>query len=214
MSPRAFTFREILRDSVVLLLAGIAVGLVANGISPRGLSLRRDYFAGLNRPGAGHATSESRAASFARAPAVASESTGINAARRVRLAARGIDLADHARAVELFRDGDYVAGRIVFIDARDDVHFKAGHIRGAWQLDHYRLEQHLTEILGACAIAERIVVYCNGGECEDSELAANDLLQFGVPATKLLVYAGGITEWTSQGMPIETGSRASGQSLP
>ncbi len=60
-------------------------------------------------------------------------------------------------------------------------------------------------------IAERVVVYCNGGNCEDSELAASLLRDAGIPAEKLQVYLGGFTEWEAQGMPVEIGVRSSGQ---
>ncbi|HWH72296.1 MAG TPA: rhodanese-like domain-containing protein, partial [Candidatus Sulfotelmatobacter sp.] len=55
-----------------------------------------------------------------------------------------------------------------------------------------------------------IVVYCNGGNCEDSELAATMLRDAGIPKDKLLVYGGGMTEWTTNGLPVELGQRKSG----
>jgi rhodanese-related sulfurtransferase len=64
-----------------------------------------------------------------------------------------------------------------------------------------------------CLTAQKIVVYCTGGECEDSEFAAIMLRDAGVPRENLFVYTGGITEWKSQGRPVETGARASGQML-
>jgi rhodanese-related sulfurtransferase len=57
------------------------------------------------------------------------------------------------------------------------------------------------------------VVYCNGGECEDSEFAAIMLRDAGVPREMLFVFAGGIVEWKAAGLPVETGPRGSGQLL-
>lgn len=202
--PRA---RETLRDAVVIAVAGVVFGLLANALSPRGLSLHRDYFFSV-APANVTPPAPTGAAPVASAP------PGISAERQARLTQRGIGLIGRERAVESFQDPMFAAGRIVFVDARDDAHYEAGHIRGAYQLDHYRLEKYVAEILGACAVADRVVVYCNGGECEDSELVATDLLQFGVPAAKLFVYAGGIAEWQSQRLPIETGARGSGRMLP
>jgi hypothetical protein len=42
-------------------------------------------------------------------------------------------------------------------------------------------------------------------------LVVGSSVEFGIPAAKLLVYGGGITEWTANGLPIEVGARKSGQ---
>jgi rhodanese-related sulfurtransferase len=59
----------------------------------------------------------------------------------------------------------------------------------------------------------KVVVYCSGGECEDSEFAAIMLRDAGVPRDILFVYAGGILEWKATGLPVETGARLSGEIL-
>lgn len=192
--------RDTLRDSLLLAVVGFILALLANAVSPRGLSLQRDYFpaAPVGAPVSAHL----------------SASLTIGTGRHARLVQNGIRHVTHARAVELFQDPSSASGRIIFIDARAEASFRAGRIRGAYRLDHYRLDQSIAEILGACAIAEHIVVYCNGGECEDSELVAIDLLAFGVPAQKLAVYSGGIAEWQAHGMPVESGPSGSGRHLP
>ena len=53
--------------------------------------------------------------------------------------------------------------------------------------------------------AEKIVVYCSGGDCEDSLFACEDLLQAGVPFEKVFLYPGGMEEWRQMGMPVENG---------
>ena len=99
----------------------------------------------------------------------------------------------------------------MFIDARNDEHYQEGHIPGAYQFDHYRAAQYFATVLPVCQAADQVVVYCTGGHCEDSEFAALFLRDAGIPAAKLLVYGGGITEWTANGLPIEVGARKSGQ---
>lgn len=113
--------------------------------------------------------------------------------------------------VELVGDPRYGQGLLVLIDDRDDSHYQAGHIPGAWQFDHYHAEQYLPTVLPVCLNAQKVVVYCMGGECEDSEFAAITLGEAGVPRDRLFVYPGGISEWTSSGQPVETGARQSGQ---
>ena len=190
--------RRTFADGCIIAAIGGLLALVANHFNPQGIPLRRDHFPPAS-PGP-----PPRTASAAEPP---TSRAAQPPASETRLARRGLAVVPLARVVELHRDPRFAEGRIVFIDARDDRHFHAGRIPGAIQLDHYHLDRHAAKVLAACLIAEQIVVYCNGGNCEDSELAAGDLLDFGVPASKILVYAGGIDEWRRQGLPIATGQR-------
>jgi rhodanese-related sulfurtransferase len=61
-----------------------------------------------------------------------------------------------------------------------------------------------------CLAAEKIVVYCAGGDCEDSRFAAILLRDAGVAPEKLFVYSGGLHAWTAAGLPVESGERRSG----
>jgi rhodanese-related sulfurtransferase len=99
---------------------------------------------------------------------------------------------------------------VVFVDARDDQHYQEGHVPGAYQLDHYRPEKYLAPVLLVCQTAHQIVVYCNGGDCEDSEFTAITLRDAGILREKLLIYGGGLTEWLTNGLPVEIGPRNSG----
>ena len=65
-------------------------------------------------------------------------------------------------------------------------------------------------MLPACLNATKVVVYCAGGDCEDSEFAALALIEAGVPQERLFIYAGGMTEWATNGLPIELGERKAG----
>lgn len=191
--------RRTVTDGLAIAAVGVAFALAANQFSPRGLSLRRNYFP--------------PAPALASAASSTPTTTPAASDRDQRFARRGIALADHARVAAWYRDPRFAEGRIVFVDARDDRHFQAGHIPGAIQLDHYRLADHAAAVIAACQLAEQIVVYCTGGNCEDSELAAADLIDFGVPGGKVAVYVGGIDEWRSHNLPIETGLRGSGVRL-
>jgi rhodanese-related sulfurtransferase len=64
-----------------------------------------------------------------------------------------------------------------------------------------------------CQTAERMVVYCNGGDCEDSLFTAVTLKNAGIPGTNLWIYPGGLGEWSTNGLPVETGARKSGERL-
>jgi len=56
------------------------------------------------------------------------------------------------------------------------------------------------------------VVYCTGGDCEDSEHAAIALRESGAARKKSSLFTpGGIKDWETSGRLVETGARGSGQ---
>jgi rhodanese-related sulfurtransferase len=194
--------KKVLFEAVLVGVLGAAVAFVANAISPRGLKLARDYFPGAVRP---HSHTNLTAASAG---------TNTNAHWEMlaaRLKEKGLQLVDVDQALKLFNDPRREQGLVVFIDARKDKEYQEGHIPGAHQFDHYRYENYLSAVLPVCQVAQQIVVYCAGGECEDSEFTATMLSNFGVSREKLFVYGGGITEWKSRTLPIELGEANSGK---
>lgn len=192
-----------------LLIAGLggAVAFVANGLSPRGLKLTTDYFPGAIQSSLPAATVTPESPSLGHTNAALTAAEVVLAAR---LQAKGLQLATSDQAAQLFRDPRQEQELVVFIDARNDWHYQQGHIPGAYQFDHYRAADYLAAVLPVCQTAEQIVIYCTGGDCEDSEFAAIFLHQAGIPVEKLLVYAGGMAEWTAKGLPVEIGVRHSG----
>lgn len=192
------------RDLLLVGVLGLAAGLVANAVSPRGLSLTRDYF-----PAAPPAVAPERPPAAA-APTAPTASPALDSARPARTK-RGLPRLSHDQVVALFHDPRYASGLVVFVDARDAAHYAAGHIPGAYLFDHYHPERYVATVLGATSIAERVVVYCNGGDCEDSELAALDLQSLGVAPEKIAIYGGGITAWQQRHLPMEAGARGGGK---
>ncbi|MBP7827449.1 MAG: rhodanese-like domain-containing protein [Verrucomicrobia bacterium] len=180
-----------IREGIGVCLVALIFALAANALSSRGLSLTRNYFP---RPPVTHPPKSGDSTS---------EITGDPTA--ARLAAQGLNVVTHTNAVRLFQDPARVQGGIVFLDARNETQYSAGHIPGAHLFDPYRAPQSLPAVLALCLSAEQIVIYCGGGECEDSEFAAILLRDAGVPAEKILVYPEGFQAWTGAGLPMETG---------
>lgn len=195
--------RNLFLEGLLVAVVGALLAFGVNAFSPRGLNLTRNYFPPPRAP--------ALPASSARPAAGVANPASAQNELEVRLRAQGLALVESNRVVQLFRDPRRGQELIIFVDARSDEPYTAGHIPGAYQLDRYRPENYLEAVLSACGAAQQIVVYCNGGTCEDSEFAAELLQTAGVPAEKLLVYGGGISEWTQMGMPVELGARASGQ---
>ena len=209
MKPdRRAVIKEVLREAALVAVIGALFAFAANGISPRGLALTRNYFPGgtgrlvsAAPPARGsHDTTRTNASEFDPAQLLAAE-----------LKQKGLQLIAGRQVVELFHDPRYQRGIIVLVDARDEQHYRAGHIPGAYEFDPYHPEKYFAAVLPVCQAAEQIVVYCNGGDCDDSETAAILLRDIGIANRKLLVYGGGITEWTANGLPVEAGGRNSGE---
>ncbi|MGO8837382.1 MAG: rhodanese-like domain-containing protein [Limisphaerales bacterium] len=195
----------IVLEALAVLLVGIAFALAANQLSPRGLVLGRNYFPAKANP---PAAATIGAGSPGRAPNTPAPSPADLLASRLK--EQGLQLIDGRRALAFFHDPRFQQGRVVFVDARDEAHYRKGHIPGAYEFDPYYPEKYFSTVLPPCQAAEQIVIYCNGGDCDDSEFAAITLRDVGIAVNKLLVYDGGIMEWATNGLPVETGARNGG----
>jgi len=197
--------RKAILEAIVVAIIGVGLAFVANALSPLGLKLSRNYF-----PGAPHITVATPANPTATSTnASASAPTDVEALA-ARFKAEGLQLTDHTQTVQLFHDPAFQTGSIIFVDARNEQHYQEAHIPGAYHFDHYHPELYLPTLFPVLQQAQKIVVYCNGGECEDSEFAAIHLGEYGIPKERILVYAGGIKEWAANKLPMEAGQRNSG----
>ncbi len=193
--------RKILLEGLLVAAIGAVLAFAANALSPRGIKLGRNYFpAGPPPPPTATGTN---------ALSVSTTNLGPGSdAIIARLQGKGLQVVDSQRVAELFRDPRVFQDQVIFVDVRDDVHFLAGHIPGAYQFDYYHPEAYLPTVLPALQATQLAVIYCNGGDCEDSELAAPMLRDLaGIPNDRVFIYPGGFTEWMKNKMPVETGAR-------
>jgi rhodanese-related sulfurtransferase len=182
---------KVLRETALVMAVGLVFSLAANQLSPRGLVLTRNYFP--------QGTGDANAA----APSSSQSSSAPGKSKELQW-------VDRPQAVQLFHDSHLQQGRIVFVDARDEEHYLGGHVPGAYEFDPYQPEKYFPTVMPACRAAEQIVVYCHGGDCDDSKSAALLLRDVGIPNQKLFIYSGGITDWSTNHQPVETGARNSG----
>jgi rhodanese-related sulfurtransferase len=194
--------KKVLLEGALVIAIGALFAFGANALSPRGLKLNWNYFP-QSHP------AETLAVGSQQSTNTAPLSQDDELAAQLK--AEGLQSIRGEQVLELFHEPGYQQGQIVFIDARNDEHYQQGHIPGAWQFDNYHPDNYLATVAPICAKAEKVVVYCTGGKCEDSRFAALTL-SAAVPKDKLYIYAGGITDWTDHGWPIETGERGSGKS--
>ena len=195
--------KRALFEALLVAAVGAILAFAANAFSPRGLRLTQDYFHGETLPILRAKTNWTK---------IAVAGTNSTADPVIaRLKEKGLQVVDGDQASKLFHDPLYERGGIIFIDARNDEHYQSGHIPGAYQFDNYHPENYMGTVFPVCQAAQKIVVYCNGGNCEDSQFAALTLRDAQIPNDKLFVYTGGITEWTNRGYPVELGERNSGR---
>lgn len=198
------SLKNVLLEAGLVATCGAVLAFAANALSPRGLILTRDNFP--PRPLVAIPGSLTNSAGAATGDGAVDGQTSLKA----RLEAEGLQLVDGKQAFQLYQDPRYSQELVVFVDARSDNAYQAGHIPGAYQFDRYYPEKYVSTMLQVCGPAQKVLVYCNGGHCEDSEFAAVLLSQWGIPNTNLLVYGGGFTEWATNRWPIELGARHSG----
>jgi rhodanese-related sulfurtransferase len=200
---------QLTREAVVVLVAGMVLALLANALSPQGLKLARNYF-----PEGTYASSPlpvDEATEFPSTDSVAKPAAadGMSVVER-RLRQRGLERIELSEVQVWMEDPRYEMELVILVDARAARPYQEGHVPGAYSFDHYRPEATLAEVLPAALMAEQVIVYCGGGDCEDSEFAAIFLRDAGVPGDRLRVYTGGLQEWREAELPIELGQRGSG----
>lgn len=102
-------------------------------------------------------------------------------------------------------DGLFPRGAI-FFDARRTAEYRAGHIPGARPFSVWEADLD-AKIRGFFAEgpdpSTPLVVYCSGGECEDSHTLAQKLYLAGFD--HVLVYREGFPDWAARGRPVKTG---------
>jgi len=208
-------WKPVLFEGLLIAVAGAVLSFSANWLatqltrhssSPMGLELCRNYF-----PEAGTPSPAGPADANLHSQTGGSTNAALEPLR-ARLRSQGLRLADSNQVSRLFQDPRRELNLVVFVDAREDPQqYHEGHVPGAYFFNHYHPDTYLGAVLPACQIAQEVVVYCTGGECEDSQFAAVMLRDAGIANDKIQVYGGGITEWVTNGWPVELGERNSGQ---
>lgn len=104
---------------------------------------------------------------------------------------------------QLYQPEALKADGIVFLDARSKKLFDAGHIPGSRLCHHYRQDEYLPALMPELEAADLIIIYCAGGDCEDSIQLATDLVfQHGISKEQIAIYEGGYAEWVDAGLEV------------
>lgn len=103
------------------------------------------------------------------------------------------DCADVHAALDAGHEG------FVVLDVRSPQLFAAGHVPGAVNLPHARLNERNVSSFPAGTL---FVVYCAGPHCNGADRSAIRLARLGRPVKKMI---GGVTGWVDEGYRLATG---------
>ncbi len=175
--------RTLLGEAVLLAAITLAVALVANALHPKGLDLGRDYFP---------------------APEIDVEGNG-EVKQGLQHDFNLISFDDVKAWQPYAKDED---GGVVILDARSEKDYEVGHIPGARLCHHYHQDLYVPELLSLMNAADMVIIYCAGGECEDSIQLATDLVfTHGVHKELISIYEGGWEQWTEAGLDVQEGEQ-------
>jgi rhodanese-related sulfurtransferase len=94
-------------------------------------------------------------------------------------------------------------GGAMFVDSRKLEDFKAGHVENAVRIESSMFKAGDPPELGLIPRSAIVVVYCNGGQCDESENVAKFLTNSGY--STVYVLHDGFPGWKALGYPIATG---------
>ncbi len=183
--------KQTLIDAVVFLLAAGGVGLAVNSQRENGLDLWRDYFPKSALPATPPQTDPPPIAGTP--PTAPAAATPPHEFQTVTL----------AQAYAYWQTAD---SSVLFVDARSDDAYSVCRIPSAVQFFYYYPARYLADLMAQAPEADVIIIYCNGGDCEDSlqtaRYLANDLAE-PIDYERLYVFEGGVQEWLKAGYPLE-----------
>ena len=193
---------------IVLLGAAVVCAAVSNALAGPERKLR--WFSSAEATENRFSSAEAAASKPAPVPATPG---GADPPASTAPATGAPELAPHPDKPWVEISGDQVSalfarGNVPFLDARRTAAYREGHIQGArpfpvWEADvddrvkAFYAEGH--DPNGA------IVVYCTGGDCEDSHMLGQKLFFAGFNA--VFVYRDGFPDWQKRALPVTKGDK-------
>jgi len=205
-SPMSMMYRQ----ALLLVAVGCALGIANNLLAgeTRRLAWFTDYPAHQSR--AEQETRANPAPPEGSTPGSALAATSTPASAIDELATVALPEPDPERPaveIEALQARRLHGEGAIFIDARRTRQFEEGHIAGALSVPIWEtamVDERLDEIAARAAPEEPIVIYCNGGDCEDSHMVAERLWIAGF--VHVMVYSDGYPDWIEQGGALATGA--------
>ncbi len=200
-SPNA----ALLSGAVTILLVAVLVALASNSVrSSHAIDLGRDYFPKRPEVSTSNGSGDSDPT-----PVVTATDTGDQIPPHPDDGIQRLSFDDardnfNSAEEEFEATGESI---YVFVDARSRELYEESHIPGAAWLYHYESEELIEDLRPELEMAFFVIVYCNGGDCDDSIHLATDLSSlYGIPTENIYVYEGGLNQWVENQMPVTSGT--------
>ncbi len=199
--------KSIALHAIVIVAAGATLGLGFNAVrSDVQIRLGRNYFRIAQQEPAAVADATKTDQSSADQAQQTSPSAHADTKSKPRLLPEHpFDVVEIEEVTEMVGSEAAYNGSVVFVDSRNAADYEDGHIPGAYHIDNYNVDRHLPEVRPLIEFAETIVVYCGGGECEDSIFLASELEARGFRREAIRLFEAGMAAWRNADMPIEKG---------
>ena len=91
--------------------------------------------------------------------------------------------------------------KVIIVDARERVFYEKGHIKGAINIPYNEFEIYPERFLNFLQKDKDIIIYCEGGYCEESFIVAEIILKYNFK--NIFVYIDGYPVWEKRGLPRE-----------
>jgi rhodanese-related sulfurtransferase len=199
--------RTTIQEAAIVVLLAFVVGLSANSINGKGVKLSRDYFKKTITAPPSVSPSNNHQPDPTSMPATGN-SDHTEDADGVHRNSSGLQAIGMKLAVEWYDDPKTAGMQYIWVDARKLEQYAEGHIPFAHLMYHYQVDDYLPLLMPMLQVAEKIIVYCGGGDCEDSILLARYLVEdAGLPFDKVYVFEKGMEGWLAGGHPIQKGNQ-------
>ncbi len=111
-----------------------------------------------------------------------------------------MQLAPGVRTVGELEVLAHIEAGLPLIDTRLPTYVAHGTLPSARAIPHVEIAERLGEI----DPQTNTILFCNGPQCAATPDAIRRLLDAGQPAERLLYYRGGIHDWVTLGLPLES----------
>jgi rhodanese-related sulfurtransferase len=91
--------------------------------------------------------------------------------------------------------------KAVFLDARPEMFYNEGHIKGALSLPWNEVDAKCMDVIDRIPLDAIIITYCDGPACNLSDMLAEFMMNMGFEDVHVLV--NGWTVWRDNELPIE-----------
>lgn len=92
-----------------------------------------------------------------------------------------------------------------FVDSRPKEDYEKGHILGAYNVAPTSFDIGTPPVIDFFEEDRRVVVYCTGGDCHDSHIVVQKMMETRPELVLLHVFTDGYPAWTEAGLPTDTG---------